>query len=287
MGFRSKAILGCFLLTGGICLAQDVQVKILDTPLNYSFGYDSDLTASFVLPPTHTPKEVIALGASSDNMSKAGRTGNHWLVVFQAHTDQELNLTNVFNPKMRTLRWGTPYDNAVGTITKGSSAHDNSALLRAWFAQKVRKFATFICIPPKSEVRFWSGYAAPMSNDVKDEEGNIAIRNESRPGGGMQWRFYSLPKNTICLTTRLFTEKSGKKLDKEDKTIDLQGRFAECVKYYNENTLRRQIKLPKDLATPRKFTHPGDDEEIINFYVDKSRTKLSPYVAPQNRPPAS
>jgi len=274
MVFRSKAILGCFLLTGGICLAQSqVQVKVLGAPLDYSYGYDSDLTASFILPPSHTPTEVVALGASGGNQPRPGKTGSNWLVVFQAHTQQELNVTNTFDPRMRTLKWGTPYDNAVISIIEGRSAHDNSALLRAWYMEKVRKFVTFICIPPKSEVRFWSGYAAPMSAKATDSE----IIKESRPGGGMQWRFNSLPKGTICLTTGLFTAESGKMLDKEDKKVDLQGLFATCVKEYNKNPVGG-VKLPSGLATPRKLKNAWDDEEILNKYLDMSLTRLNPYV---------
>lgn len=278
MAFRSKAILGCFLLTGGICLAQaQVQVKVLEETLKYDFGYDSDLTGSFLLPPNHTPTQVVAKAASGGNQLMSGRTGKHWLVVFQAHTQQELNTTNNFNPTMRTLKWGTPYDNAVISIVEGRSPHDNSALLRAWYMEKVRKFATFICIPPKSEVRFWSGYAAPMSANVKDAEGNIEILKESRPGGGMQWRFHSLPKGTICLTTGLFTEKSGKSLNKEDKKVFLQDLLANCVKKYNERPVGG-IKLPKDLSNPKKLNNAWDDEEILDNYLDKAVTALSPYV---------
>lgn len=275
-----------FLLRAWVPGYSQIKVQVLSQALDYSFGYDKDLTSCFLLPDPknpnqarHQPEELAGLATDpTTRQPRPGQTGDHWLVVFQAHTQQELNLTNTFVPNMRTLKWGTPYDNAVMVIKEGGSAHQYSALLRDWYMQKVRKFATFICIPPHQELRFLSGYAAPMESRVKDEEGNPAILKESRPGGGMQWRFYSLPKGTICLTTRLFTEASGKTKDKENKSVDLQARLKECVDFYNKNPVNG-IRLPMDLAKPRsEIKNAWDDEEIVTFYFDHSRSSFKTYV---------
>jgi hypothetical protein len=249
----------------------------MQTDIDYSFGYNNDLTNCFLLPPSHTPTEFVATSKDPLAGEKPGTIGNNWFVLFQAHTQQPLNLTNKYEPKMRTIKWGTPYDNAVIAIQKGSSAHDNLALLRTWYMDKVRKFATFICIPPGSKMRFWSGYAAPMKFSVKQPESEETITKEARPGGGIQLRFFSIPKGAICLTIGMFDENSGKSLKKEDKIIDLQSKFAECVKYYNQHLVGK-IKLPEDLAKPRKFPKIWDEEQIIKFYMDPSNTRLKPYV---------
>lgn len=253
-----------------------VEVKVLPNALDYSFNYLQELNACFYLPPKHTPHEFVSKTEGPDGL-RPGKTGAHWLVLFNAHTQQELNLTNTYDPKKRTIKWGTPFDNAVVSMTKGGSPHDNSALLRDWFLEKVRKFATFICVPPKSDLRFWSGYACPMTAKWKDPKGSPTdFTKETRPGGGMQFRLLGLPKGTICLTTGLFTEESGKTAQKEDKKIDVQARLAECVAEYNKAP-QGSVKLPQDLAKPRTIGNGWDDEAILKFYMDPSMSQLRAY----------
>ncbi len=276
MSYRSMVLSGCLLLASSHCFAEIV-INVLRTDIDYSFGYDTDLTNCFLLPPAHTPTEFVASSKDALLAEKPGTIGNNWFVLFQAHTEQPLNLTNKYDRTMRTIKWGTPYDNAVIAIQNGKSAHDKLALLRSWYMEKVRKFGTFICIPPRSKVRFWSGYAAPMKLSVKEPESEATIIKEERPGGGLQVRFYSIPKGAICLTIGMFDEKSGKSLKKEEKNIDLQAKFAECVKYYNQHPVGG-IKLPENLANPRKFSEIWDDEQIIKFYMDPTTTRLKPYV---------
>jgi hypothetical protein len=258
-----------------------VESKGLTMALDYSRGYANDVHGCFFLPttnPKHTPQDVVGASDAPTGPQRPGKTGSKWLVLFQAHTQQELNLTNTYDKGKRTLKWGTPYDNAVQSITVGGSSHNQSALLRDWYMEKVRKFGTFICIPPKSDLRFFTGYAAPQTTKYKekDKDGkdvDTPFEKETRPGGGMQWRLAGLPKGTITLTTGLFTVDSGKTAQKEDKEVDLEALLKDCVTEYNKKPIGG-VKLPEDLAKKRTIGNNRDDEAIVKFYMDMSMTKL-------------
>lgn len=262
--------------------ASRVRVTELQAPISYAYNYTptspgdrperSDLR-NFFLPngqPAHTPHEAIRRASPARG---PGVTGAHWLVLVNVHGPQELNLSSDYDPNKRTLQWGTPYDNAVHTITKGRSAHDASALLRDWSNNAVRKFVTFVCVPPHSELQFWSGYALPQHGGPTD--------HDSRPGGGVQWRLKGLPKGTITLTTHLFPstgdDDPNKRRTKEDKDVHLRERLQECLTAYNNDPSHR-VKLPSGLATPRALTTHTDDLEIAKVYMDMSLTEFAPYV---------
>ena len=281
-GSKIKIIINLACLLSTFCFAQ-VKVKVIASEIDYSAGYLNDLNNNFLLPPVHSPHEFISNEGGEAKTAGPGTTGDHWLVVYNAHSDQELNVTNVPDSAKRTLKWCTPYEYAVYALGRAGSSHDQSALLRNWTRDKdVRAYGTFLCIPPHSHLRLWSGYAATQKIVVPDEGSGKVI--ETRGGGGMQWRLYALPAGTICLTTRIVPENSSKGVERERIKISIHDKLLECIAYYNAQSPAGGPSLSKELAEPEKSVHPYDDIDIIRYYEDQAQSMCREFVAAKDRP---
>lgn len=119
-------------------------------------------------------------------------TTDQWIVFVNFHTDMILNTTDKFDPQKRTLQWQTPYTYAQKEIHHFTAIHDKLALLHAWSGGKNRNFATFVLVPPHSNLIFKFGLAAPQKDSAQKTK-----------GGGIQLRMLNIPKGSIAVTLKL------------------------------------------------------------------------------------
>lgn len=151
--------------------------------IDYSYNFDSDSK-------NYLPK---------DQTTVSGLT-KKWLIFFNAHSNQELNLTSGYVPNTRTISWGTPVSIASKMFRTIGDVHKFSALLTEW-TSGYRGYVTLIFIPPKTNLTYKRGYAAPQRGRSSADEA----------GGGYQARFLAIPAGTIVVTYKIHhTELSAK-----------------------------------------------------------------------------
>lgn len=163
-------------------------VRVLDNELIYSHGFDKDATKFL-----------------SGDIIKVTATSKSWTTITNFHGTAELNTENTFTPGARTLSWANPFEYTRYLFTNLSDAHNYSALLLDWGIRPnikaserhyYRDHATFMIIPPKKEITFLIGFAAPQ------------VERDNRTGGGVQIRLKNLPAQTITVQAKLQLEQS-------------------------------------------------------------------------------
>jgi hypothetical protein len=190
---------------------------VLEEEYPYSYGYAND-----------------AKNFKEDREEFEGITSRD-LVFLNFHGLAPLgNPNKAFVPGSRSLSWLTPYSCTLetGAFTK-QTVHNNLALLKAWSNSALRSFVSFIIIPKNSKLNFQIGSASEQQNE-----------KEFVPGGGLQFRIKSLPKETIVLT-EILAHKKDKDVKKE--TFDLSQKFENAVQRYNQDNPRNEI--PNTLGT--------------------------------------
>jgi hypothetical protein len=196
---------------------EQLKPVILKEEISYTYNFDAD-NINFLPGLVH----------------KKGKTKRDFTVFVNIHSDSPLNTSSTYKPGTRTLSWGTPYESALRQAMSAlKHSHDQSALLTSWTGRKLRTYVSFIIIPKGAEVEFNIGYAAPQKLIHAD------LLRESRPGGGTQVRFKSLPKGTIVLTVPLI---QNVKIH-ERATYSLENLFEQTLKAYNIQKIGAEIPL--------------------------------------------
>jgi|GEM_PF-1811423 len=211
-----------------------VGVNVMPQEINYAYGFEAD-KANFV------PGEFKQTqGITKD-----------WFVLVNVHTDMPLNVTNVFDRDKRTLKWGSPFENARVNFFKIGDPHQQSALVRDWTQGKHRRNVSFVFIPPNTQVEYIIGYASP-------QEG-AEFRDQA--GGGMQMRLKSLPAGTIVLDSKLVGEQQlGKSVSQ--KSFSLDKLLINAIKSYNR--AHPAARLPQKLADPNTYPYDMNNIDEVN-----------------------
>ncbi len=192
-----------------------------------------------------------------DSISSFEGITKDWVVLVNIHSNMPLNLTNRYQPKMRTLSWVTPFWFAKNHFSRLGYAHDKLALPKDWSKSQYRKQISFILVPPQTELSFKYGFA-------KEQKGYL----DERLGTGLQMRLKYLPKGSVVLTGPLLQE-SQIHLSKEEKRVDIRKNFVTLQQEYIVN--HSESDIPEDLPSRLDCSDFQSMEEFIDSYFDSPR----------------
>lgn len=214
---------------------------IMPNEVNYSYNFDADSRNFY---PGHMVYKLKT---------------NSWLVLVNVHGPAELNLSSSYQPGMRTLSWAIPYQLALG-LESINRPHDDLALPTEWSGERLRKYVSFMIIPPGKQIIVKAGFATPQTGKLL--EGRLT---EERPGGGLQFRMKNIPEGTIVLRQNILTTREGMSYGgKGEAKIDLHKAFLNALKEFPERNALPQNIADRDFS----ISNPYDFEEILEKACD-------------------
>jgi hypothetical protein len=202
------------------------RIYILENPITYDYGWDSD-DSNF-----------------SEKPSPFTGVANEWIVLANTHIEDELHLGDAvsgrFVPgKHRSLKWAVPYQLIAPCMKNVEDIHNSLALPLEWSSKKHRAFVTFILVPKNASLTYKIGIAS----EQKENAGKV------RYGGGVQMRLQGLPVGTILLTEPIYDEqKKDLSATKGEKKVNFQEKLLEAIKNFNAKKGPGMEELPLTLV---------------------------------------